>query len=93
MFDPKEKAKDDAPGLPQGELQPLSTLKRGQSGVIMDVGGQETAARQRLMEMGFIPGAYISVFNTGDPMLVELNGNKIGLGRSLLRDISVMVLE
>ena len=93
MFDSRDRKRDNGAQLPESDTHPLSHLKRGQAGVIVDLNGADQAPVQRLMEMGFIPGAHVSVFNAGDPMLIELNGNRIGMGKALLRDIVVMLLD
>jgi Fe2+ transport system protein FeoA len=69
----------------------LDQLTPGSRAVVRHVGG-EMMVRQRLLEMGFVPGALLRVVRLaplGDPMQVELHGAYISLRRSEARTILV----
>ena len=54
----------------------LKELKIGESAVITEVGG-EGALRQHFLDMGVIPGAYVTVVKLaplGDPMEIRIHG-------------------
>lgn len=64
--------------------QPLSSLQRGQSGVIFTLQGDDLTTR-RLLEMGFVEGARVEVLHEapfgGDPMAVRVRGALLALRR------------
>lgn len=69
----------------------LHQMTPGSRAVVRHVGG-ETMVRQRLLEMGFVPGARLRVVRLaplGDPMQIELHGAYISLRRSEARTILV----
>ena len=51
------------------------------SGIVRDLSG-DARCRQRLVSLGFTPGAMIHVLRTGDggPMLVSIRGSRVALG-------------
>jgi ferrous iron transport protein A len=72
----------------------LDLLPFGEWGRVVSVSGQHPAAR-RLMEMGIVPGATISVVRAaplGDPLQVEISGSHLALRRTEARAISVTPL-
>ena len=63
-----------------GEVS-LDTLSPGQKGTVVRIGGTG-AVRQRLLDMGLLPGTVVSVERTaptGDPIWVDVGGDKIAL--------------
>lgn len=69
----------------------LHQLTPGCRAIVRYVGG-ETAVRQRLLELGFVPGTQLRVVRLaplGDPMQIELHGAYISLRRSEARTILV----
>jgi len=69
----------------------LDQLTPGSRAEVRYVGG-ETMVRQRLLEMGFVPGARLRMVRLaplGDPMQVELQGAYISLRRTEARTILV----
>ncbi len=59
----------------------LDQLKPGQSGVVRTVGG-EGELRLRLLDMGIIPGTFVSVQKVapmGDPIQLRLRGYELTL--------------
>jgi len=73
----------------------LDLLPFGGWGRVVSVSGQHPAAR-RLMEMGIVPGAIVSVVRAaplGDPLQVEIRGSYLALRRAEARAISVTPLK
>jgi Fe2+ transport system protein FeoA len=69
----------------------LHQLTPGSRARVQHVGG-EVVVRQRLLELGFVPGAPLRVVRLaplGDPMQIELHGAYISLRRSEARTILV----
>ncbi len=61
----------------------LSGLRPGEKGVVQGLTGQ-ASARQRLFEMGFVPGAPVKVVRLsplGDPMEVVVSGYHLAIRR------------
>lgn len=72
----------------------LDLLPFGKLGRVVSVAGQHPAAR-RLMEMGIVPGAVISVVRAaplGDPLQIEIRGFHLALRRAEARGIRVTPL-
>ncbi len=67
----------------------LSKLKNGKRAVIRSVGGLDT--RVQLLELGLVPGVPVRMIQGGnrDPLLVEVLGSTVVLGRSLARSILI----
>lgn len=64
-------------------MMPLSQLERGLESEITQISGGDLLA-QRLMAMGFLPGARLRVAQVapfGDPIAVDLTGSRISLRR------------
>lgn len=62
----------------------LNQLTRGDSGVVSHVMGEGTVS-QRLLEMGMVPGALVTVLRFspwGDPMVVDLDGYHLSLRKA-----------
>jgi ferrous iron transport protein A len=75
------------------EIGSLDTLPSGQSARVVNVQGSSAIAR-RLMEMGVVPGAHITVVRTaplGDPIQVCLRSYHLALRRMEARAITVLV--
>jgi DtxR family Mn-dependent transcriptional regulator len=69
----------------------LSELKKGQHGIIVQVGG-EGAVKRRMMDMGVVPGSEISVVRVapfGDPIEFNIKGYSLSLRRSEAKKIMV----
>lgn len=76
---------------PPGPVLPLDRMTSGESGEIVRVHGGHGVIR-RLAELGLVPGAHVTI--AGDaggwgPVLVKMNGTKIGLGRGMARRVVV----
>ena len=74
--------------------KPLSKLKRGEGGIVEEVG--KSASSLQFMEMGILPGEYIEVDRVaplGDPFSVRINGNVISLRRRDAAAILVRVVD
>ena len=64
-------------------MVPLSQLERGLESEIAQISGGDFLA-QRLMAMGFLPGARLRVVQVapfGDPIAIDLPGSRISLRR------------
>ncbi|MBN1536345.1 MAG: FeoA domain-containing protein [Anaerolineales bacterium] len=73
----------------------LSELKIGQSGIVVKVGGKGQI-RQRMMDMGLVPGSEIKVLRKaplGDPVEFSIKGYNLSLRKSEAKDIEVEVSE
>lgn len=60
------------------QLLPLSSLKRGDRGTIVEITNPEAVAK--LMEMGCLPGEEFVLENIaplGDPIAIQLSGHKV----------------
>lgn len=69
----------------------LDQLGLGSAGDIVAVAGRD-AVSQRLMALGFLPGAAVRVVQVapfGDPITVELDGWRISLRRAEASTLSV----
>ena len=65
-------------------MVPLSSLALRQPARIVDVGGGRSF-RRRLMELGFLPGAEVTLLGVapmGDPLDLELRGCRYSLRRA-----------
>lgn len=72
------------------KLATLSSLQRGDSGVIIKVEGEDLIVR-RLLEMGFVEGALVEVLHEApfgkDPIAVRVRGALLALRRHEARCI------
>ncbi len=68
--------------IPKGEVVPLSTLRPGEQGVVVElVGGRGLLSR--MTSLGFTPGAEVTVvqnFGRG-PLIARVRDARIALGR------------
>jgi len=93
---------DAEPAL--GVLAPLSTLKVGDRGMIVDVGAEVRSGehgvgveelQRRLLEFGFVEGARIEVLHEGairrDPIAVRLDDMRVALRRRDAQDVVVLL--
>lgn len=70
----------------------LKDLKIGQSAIIQNVGG-EGALRQHFLDMGIIPGAYITLIKfapMGDPMQLRIHGYELTLRLADAENIGII---
>lgn len=73
------------------EDQPLSTLRPNQSGHIVSL-GRDHPMRRRLLELGFVRGARVTVVRTaplGDPVELRVGSTDLALRRADLAGITV----
>ncbi len=71
----------------------LLTLNKGDIGKVKTIDAGRGATR-RLYEMGFNTGASVKIVkNDSGPVIVDLNGNKVALGRGLASKIVIEKLE
>ncbi|MFP4172062.1 MAG: ferrous iron transport protein A [Candidatus Hydrogenedentota bacterium] len=69
----------------------LSELRPGERGVVQHIAARESG-RQRLLEMGFVPGATVETVRVsplGDPMEVIVSGYHLAIRRQDARCISL----
>ncbi|MCE1253997.1 MAG: FeoA domain-containing protein [Anaerolineae bacterium] len=81
----------------QNETQhvPLNKLRVGQRGIVVRVGGKGQI-RQRMMDMGLVPGSEVKVVRVaplGDPVEFTVKGYNLSLRKSESAEIQVEVLE
>ena len=74
------------PALPIS--RPLTDLAVRAHGTIIEV--PEGMLLQRCMEMGLLPGAHITVIQSGDPMLLSINGSRTAISRAYAKDVRVV---
>ncbi len=73
----------------------LNTLPHGRAARVVAVGGTGAVTR-RLMEMGVVPGARVSVVKVaplGDPIQVRVRGYDLALRRAEAQTISVVLSD
>lgn len=73
----------------------LHTLPHGKAARVIAVGGAGAVAR-RLMEMGVVPGARVTVVKVaplGDPIQVRVRGYDLALRRAEAQTISVALSD
>ena len=69
---------------------PLAMLPENKEAKVVEVRGGRGLVR-RLSELGFTPGAKVKILfsNSPGPMLIDVKGSRIALGRGLLMRIIV----
>lgn len=73
---------------------PLSDLAPGQEAQVQGIVGPGRAVRLRLAALGVRPGARVRVLGHGPgrgPLLIEVDGTRLALGRGLARRILVTI--
>ena len=81
------------PNTRRGQHQSLYDLEPGQAAEVLRVDA-EGAVRQRLLDMGLLPGAQVKIERTapgGDPVWVKLLGSQLALRRKEAKTIVVRV--
>ncbi len=74
---------------------PLNKLRVGQRGIVVRVGGKGQI-RQRMMDMGLVPGSEVKVVRVaplGDPVEFTVKGYNLSLRKSESAEIQVEVIE
>jgi len=72
---------------------PLSMCLPGDRVIIRSIAGG-MGIRRKLADMGFYPGEELSVVNSrGGPVIVNLKGTRVGVGRNMARKIFVSVSQ
>lgn len=74
---------------------PLNLLKKGQTAIILKVGGQG-AIKRRMMDMGLVKGAEIKMVRVapfGDPMEFNIKGYNLSLRKNEAAEILVKPVE
>ncbi len=56
------------------------TLRAGDCGIVEGLEGSQVSSK-RLADLGFIPGAEITMVRPGAPCIVRIGGRCVGLGR------------
>jgi len=69
-------------------LKPLSELREGESAVVAAIGGGHGFVL-RLAEMGVSNGTRLKVVRGRGPMIVEVKGHRLMIGRGMVPRISV----
>jgi ferrous iron transport protein A len=98
----------DAPApapLANGGERPLSTARKGQTGVITRVSGETgrheaidpAELERRLLEMGFVEGAAVEILHEGlfgrDPIAVRIDDMRVALRRREAAAVTVQFEE
>ena len=69
----------------QGASRRLGEMKRGESGIILSIGGAGDDLSRRMMEMGLLEGCRVELVHEapfgGDPVAVRVRGALIALRR------------
>ncbi|MCD6260768.1 MAG: ferrous iron transport protein A [Thaumarchaeota archaeon] len=76
--------------------KPLSELKPGQVGVIVDIVGGSPRLRRRILDMGLVKGTRIKVVRVAplkDPIELQTSGYDLTLRRDEAKNIIVEVVE
>jgi len=76
--------------------KPLSELKPGQVGVIVDIVGGSPRLRRRILDMGLVKGTKIRVVRVAplkDPIEFQTSGYDLSLRRDEAKNIIVEVVE
>ena len=84
-------AADERVNVPAPAPVPLDALPRGVQARVLRMEGSGPVAK-RLMEMGIVPGAPVSVVRSaplGDPIEIRVRGYHLALRRSEARTITV----
>jgi Fe2+ transport system protein FeoA len=73
---------------------PLSEAKKGQCVVLENI-DWGTKVRKKLQDMGLTPGVTFCVVTAGSfgPMIIDLRGSRVALGRGILNKITVRSAE
>ena len=73
-------------------LIPLSFLKEGEVGFIHSIRGG-LSVRNRMFEMGLVTGEKIRVWRNHNhgPMMIEVKGTQIGIGRGITRKVLIIL--
>jgi len=78
--------------MKQAPVITLLSMREGETGYILEVGGD--ALRSRLKAMGILPGRQItkrSPEKSGGPVLVEVLGTRLAIGRGMAAGVTVKV--
>ncbi len=70
----------------------LAQLSKDEGGRVLSVGAADATLAQRLLAMGFLPGAKLRIVQVapfGDPITVELNGWRVSLRRADAASVAV----
>ncbi len=68
---------------------PLTMLKEGDEGVVIDIIGGRGAI-SKLLALGIVPGKKVKVLgNRGGAILISINGSKFVIGRGLAMKVIV----
>lgn len=76
-------------------MSTLNTLELGQSATIMDVAAHPPSLRQRLLEMGLLPGTEVTLVRRaplGDPLELRLRDYTLSMRASEAASVSVSLL-
>ncbi len=70
---------------------PLSTCAPGEKVVIQRIAGG-WGVKRRMADMGFYPGERLVVVNSsGGPVIVDVKGTRVGIGRNMANKIFVTI--
>ncbi|HKK49337.1 MAG TPA: FeoA family protein [Alkalispirochaeta sp.] len=74
----------------EDEIIPLSTVQSGVPVVVARLDGGD-GFRSKVISMGLVPGNTVTVRSSGKrgPLLVQINGSRVGIGREVAERIMV----
>ena len=67
---------------------PLTVLKKGDRARVAELQGGRTFGR-RLADMGILPGTPLTVVVGGGPVILELRGQRVVIGRGMAHRVMV----
>ncbi len=68
----------------------LATLEAGETGRVVRVNLPDLGCRRRFAELGLAEGMKVTVVGTGDVMMLNLAGAKMGLAERCAREVYVV---
>lgn len=77
-------------------IHTLNNIKRGQKVRVLRINGNDSALKQRLLDMGITSGVTITlnkVAPLGDPICIELRGYRLLVRKDDVRDVEIEVIK
>ena len=73
-------------------MRTIGALRAGERAIVAQVDGGHGII-QRLAAMGILPGTELTVVRGGGPVIVEVRGNRLVLGRGMMHRVLVEAAE
>jgi Fe2+ transport system protein FeoA len=74
-------------------LLPLSCLHAGERGVIAAIGASDTDAIRKLMALGVLPGATVSIIQTFPSHVLQIGQTQLAVDTALAETITVRLAQ